>query len=51
MCPNGTFSCTNGLQCISASEVCDGAADCSDGTDERAEMCKGMVVITLNTHH
>ncbi|KAF0762507.1 Uncharacterized protein FWK35_00006323 [Aphis craccivora] len=33
-----TFNCSNGL-CIDASAVCDGHADCSDGSDETSDLC------------
>uniref|UniRef100_A0AC34GIN7 Uncharacterized protein n=1 Tax=Panagrolaimus sp. ES5 TaxID=591445 RepID=A0AC34GIN7_9BILA len=40
-CPVGQFKCYNG-KCISATFVCDGHADCRDGSDE-AHCSKGCV--------
>jgi len=32
------FSCTN-EECIDAASICDGAADCSDKSDETQSLC------------
>lgn len=39
-CPVSHFMCHNGL-CISELYKCDGDSDCTDGSDEGAELCDG----------
>ncbi|CAD5117901.1 DgyrCDS6646 [Dimorphilus gyrociliatus] len=34
-CPESTFACRNGEQCVDKDFKCDGEKDCSDGSDER----------------
>ncbi|XP_060836526.1 modular serine protease-like isoform X1 [Rhopalosiphum padi] len=36
--PEDVFKCSNGL-CIESTAVCDGRADCSDGSDETNKLC------------
>ena len=37
-CSEEEFSCADG-SCVRRSSLCDGSADCSDGSDESAELC------------
>ena len=34
VCSAAEFSCSSGLQCLSADQACDGRSDCRDGSDE-----------------
>lgn len=42
-CEIGHIKCGDGLQCVQKSALCDGKEDCSDGSDEEEEMCKGKL--------
>ena len=33
------FQCQNNVECIDIDDVCNGQSDCSDGSDERQELC------------
>lgn len=43
-CPEGTWKCANGWQCIKEANVCDGKSfphtNCFDGSDELPQFCK-----------
>ena len=45
-CPEGEFLCTTSKRCINESVVCNGVADCGDGSDE-INCGKGTVVCCL----
>ena len=37
------FQCTGGaIPCVNVSLICNGKADCADGSDEESSMCSGM---------
>ena len=42
-CPAGQSLCSDGRQCIYEEFICDGQAECWDGSDE--EDCKGLCII------
>ena len=33
------FQCQNNVECIDIDDICNGQSDCSDGSDERQELC------------
>ena len=39
-CGPDTFACSNGAECIDPGWVCDGDADCADGSDEVVAQCE-----------
>ena len=39
-CGPDTFACSNGAECIDPGWVCDGDADCADGSDEAVAQCE-----------
>ncbi|KAE9526497.1 hypothetical protein AGLY_013145 [Aphis glycines] len=43
-----SFVCSNGL-CITLSSICDGQEDCSDGSDEKLELCDRFIFEKYNT--
>lgn len=42
-CPTDHMSCFDGSKCIKHKHLCDGEADCSDGSDEAKCSCKDRI--------
>ena len=40
-CPGVEIKCTDGLQCVKETAICNGYVDCADGSDESEDVCKG----------
>lgn len=38
-CKEDEYRCANGQQCIHITSVCDGTANCADGSDETSTIC------------
>ncbi|XP_042888995.1 neurotrypsin-like [Penaeus japonicus] len=46
-CSESEFPCSNGRGCIARDSVCNAERDCSDMSDERAELCEDVGVTRL----
>ena len=40
VCPEGTWTCTNGQKCIAEAKVCDEIFHCEDDSDEAYDVCE-----------
>ena len=47
---NTSFLCTDGLQCVLKSSVCDGDTDCNDGSDEDIMTCSELLITFALPH-
>ena len=47
-CPGVEIKCTDGLQCVKETAICNGYVDCADGSDESEDVCKGNSFIILH---
>ena len=47
---NNYFPCRSERKCIQTGWLCDGDADCADGSDEKPYNCKGGAWSKLNHH-
>ena len=42
-CSQYRTKCDDGIKCLHNAKFCDEKEDCSDGSDEKPELCQGML--------